>query len=139
MERRSRHGSRPRAWLAGGREMAMRLVMATSLLLPHMAAATDMAERPGCFIRLSRAGQVMHLTAFVESAYPLMGSYQFRVGKQGTSGHSYNTQRGAFQASAPDGSAVLLGRASVRLVGDDNLRADLTVFAGRDIICRAVL
>ena len=139
MERLSRHGSQSRAWSAGGRVVAMRLVLAATLLLPQIAPAMSMPERPGCFIRLSREGQVMHLSAHVESARPLSGSFQLNVAKRGASGLSHNTQRGVFQAHAPDGPAVLLGTVSVRLAGDDSVQADLTIRSGDSVICQAVL
>ncbi|WP_439140014.1 curli-like amyloid fiber formation chaperone CsgH [Roseicyclus sp.] len=139
MERLSRHGSQLRAWSAGGRVMVMRLVMTTALLLPQIAPAMGAPERPGCFIRLARAGQVMHLSAYVETTRPLTGSYQLIVGKQGISGLSRNTQRGDFRAPAPDGAAVLLGTVSVRLTGDESVRAELTIRTGESVICQAVL
>lgn len=117
----------------------MRLVLAAILSLAPLAPALAAQERLACFIRLSRDGAMMHLAAYVESDRPLVGSYQLSVARRGLSGQSRNTQRGAFQAPAPDGTAILLGRVSVRLSGDDSLRADLTIRAGQQIICQAVL
>ena len=139
MERLSRHRSQSWAWSAGGRAVVMRLVMITALLLPQIAPAMGAPERPGCFIRLAREGQVMHLSAYVETARPLTGSYQLIVGKQGASGLSRNTQRGDFRAPAPDGAPVLLSTVSMRLTGDESVRADLTIRTGDSVICQAVL
>ena len=139
MERLSRHGSQSRAWSAGGRVIAMRLVVAATLLLPQIAPAMGAPERLGCFIRLSREGQVMHLSGYVESARPLSGSYQLSVAKLGAAGMSRNIQRGAFHTPAPDGAPVLLGTVSVRLVDDDSVQANLTIHSGDSVICQAVL
>lgn len=139
MERLSRIVSPSNAWSAAGRAVALRLVLATALLWPQLAQAMIAPDRQGCFIRLSREGQVLHLSAYVESGQPLQGSYRLSVVKRGPAGQSRSLQNGAFRAPAPDGEALLLGRISVRLTGADNVSADLTVRVENRIICHAVL
>lgn len=139
MERLSRNGSQSRACAAGGRVNVMRLVMAVALLFSLIAPVMGAPDRPGCFIRINRVGQIMHLSAFIETPHPLMGSYQLSVAKEGASGLSRNTQGGGFHAPDPGGAAIMLGTVALRLGPDERLRADLAVFVDGAVICRAVL